>query len=422
MEEDYQPGDAPDWLDPEFQFSVPYARHWFDPATILGNMPLLASQAEEHAGTTLEEFHFIFVLHFLRDLLGLMRAYRAAGLQPSKCVVLFKPYMYPNLEVIRRTLEADDYLVAPLRFADRVIQAQISEAGQGRGLIVVEDGGYIVPCLHHRFGDRIELCCGAVEQTARGINNDEELSPIRLPIYDVARCQWKEDWESPEIARVAVDNIRRLISDVDLRGRGALVIGYGRVGSRIANLLREDPTNMHTWVYDLDPRKRSAASRDGHWTGESLPDLIRDRDLPKVVIGATGETSIGRVELLSMPSGSYLVSISSDQIEIGVKELYDLAGDPRGIPVSEGVTRYRIQQSGHEILLVARGYPVNFCKVESLPNEVSDLVLTPIFKCTLDLAQKHVDLQPGVYTKEVDRLIDDQRLPQRYERHRSGQS
>jgi hypothetical protein len=54
-----------------------------------------------------------------------------------------------------------------------------------------------------------------------------------------------------------------------------------------------------------------------------------------LIIGATGQTSIGRAELLNMEHNTCLVSASSDQREIGLIELESLTQNKEIIKVGD---------------------------------------------------------------------------------------
>src|ERR1051325_5466795 len=65
---------------------------------ILGVMPTLRSLAkakQQELGNILDGYHFIFILHFLSDLLGFMEAFRMLGLPWERAHFLYKDYRYP---------------------------------------------------------------------------------------------------------------------------------------------------------------------------------------------------------------------------------------------------------------------------------------------------------------------------------------
>ena len=107
-----------------------------------------------------------------------------------------------------------------------------------------------------------------------------------------------------------------------------------------------------------------------------------------LVIGCSGETSIGREEILSLSHGTYLVSASSDQREIGLMELEALSSSKKPLKNENGIkigTSYTICGQNKVIHLVADGFPINFWYSESMPNQVSDLILSLIYVSAIGL-------------------------------------
>jgi len=279
--------------------------------------------------------------------------------------------------------------------------------------LIVEDGGYLVPLIHTAFRDDLASFAGAVEQTTKGVRQDEAVVPLGFPVLSVAGAKVKTQKESPEIARLVWTNAQRLLWYQDLRGRPVLVVGYGSIGRNLAFHLRSNGIKVR--VFDKDERRRDQARNDGYDVGDDLPNLIgRQSDL--IVIGTTGNTSIGVNEILALGNNSVLVSASSDQREIAVADLRKLSDDGAGElithPASEESCghRYRILKTRSEITLLADGYPVNFWNVESLPYGIAQVALVPLFLSTLAIADPHPHCkctgQPD--PDLVDRLVDEE--------------
>ncbi len=276
----------------------------------------------------------------------------------------------------------------------------------GDKLLVVEDGGYVVPMLHRKVPDYASICVGAVEQTTRGIRNDRALDNLRIPVLSVAESDIKVLNESPEVAKTVVSNIRRLLTNEVFSGKRALVIGYGSVGANIAKILK-DSEKMLVAVHDSDINRKVRARMDGFETFDTIKEALERR---KFVIGATGETTIGQAEINCLEHDTYLISASSDQREIGLEYLErynETKTTLRGVG-----TRYRLNANKHEVNLVADGYPVNFWGAESMPNRISDLVLTPLFLCTVELAKGSRSAPAGIQKQFVDQLIADKAVLQ----------
>lgn len=397
--------------------STVYDAASINPDEVLEDMPLLAYYSKRNQGDHLNNYHFIFILHFLRDLIALVEAFRRAGMDLSAVHFLYKPYLYPHAEVIARQLTGlgCDVILLTEATVQRVVNNILEESKKdGRKIIVVEDGGYVTPYVHRIMPDTCQnYILGAVEQTRNGINKvNETVSRLRVPLLSVAEARLKRQYESPMVAAAVLQNILRLRPNEYFQGKTALVIGYGSVGYHIANELKNSlPWRMKTEVYDLDVELRKKAREDGHIVDDNIRSLIPDA---RLVIGITGRTSIRRDEILLLRHRCVLLSSSSDQVEIDLGALRDLSGKPH--PLTEpGIGKvgdiYRLTSNKNEILLLAEGFPINFWKTESLPNKVSQIVLTPLFLCTLALVKRTDEIAIGHPDKDfVDKLLEQEEL------------
>jgi hypothetical protein len=68
--------------------------------------------------------------------------------------------------------------------------------------LIIEDGGYLVPEIH-RFDSIPPFVIGAVEQTARGVWNDETVD-LKIPVLTVAFSEFKKELEAPEVGNAVV--------------------------------------------------------------------------------------------------------------------------------------------------------------------------------------------------------------------------
>lgn len=387
--------------------------------SILSAMPVLqylARKKSSELGEAFANYHFIFILHFLADLLGFIEAFRILGMQWQNAHFLHKPYLYPYKDRIAKQLAnegADVINLTPNSLHTIVGNIIAQSKSDNQRIIVVEDGGYIVPLLHSRFSMDLDRFVGAVEQTTKGLNADRAVMPLKFPVLSVANARIKLEKESPEIATAVWDNIRKLLfrTNRDLRTPKILIVGYGTIGTHLATHLRRNGATVK--IFDSDPDKRSKAKDDGYVVGDTVVELIKGEH-GLIIIGATGTTSIGPQEILAMDHGTILVSASSDQREIGVQELKYLSTDQNGTPLSDPVTGeiighiYRIGQTDNEITLLAEGYPINFWNTESMPLRVSQVAMVPLFLSAVTLVAR-TDLPVGEPDADsVDRIIDDE--------------
>src|SRR5437660_8497308 len=129
---------------------------------------------------------------------------------------------------------------------------------------------------------------------------------------------------------------------------------------------------MGVCVIETDTLRRLKAKHRKDIVAEvysSFTDLPREFvETVRLVVGTTGGPSITKEIMMRLPDGCILVSTSSDQIEIEVKALAQLAGENR-VEIEEGKTEYTFTVDGvaKTLTVLAEGYPINFYASESLP-------------------------------------------------------
>ena len=94
-------------------------------------------------------------------------------------------------------------------------------------------------------------------------------------------------------------------------------------------------------------------------SADSLTGAVKGKLL---VVGTTGETVLGRREILALDHQTYLVSASSDRWEFAVTELDNLSSQNKDI-VEGGRrigTAYLLRGTKKTVNLLADGTPINF--------------------------------------------------------------
>ena len=381
--------------------------------SIRKRMPILGylgnKCSTEFSEKPLKNLNFLIVLHFLKDLIIFLEACEKLGLDPSRAYLFYKPYLYPHKEEITSHLRAKGYHVEPLESIKNILE-NLNSQELHEQFIVIEDGGYIVPLLHERFTRLLEKTLGAVEQTTRGVRNDREISDLKIPVLNVAECRIKSEIEPPHVADAVVRNLENMLSAEKLRGARVAILGYGTIGEEIARRMRDK--GMRITIYDPDPSKLAKAREDGFETVNESYNAVKDKLL---VVGCSGETSIGQEEILSLSHGTYLVSASSDQREIELSELEFLSSDKKLLEDDNRRkigTIYTIRGKNKEIYLVADGFPINFWYNESMPDQVSDLVLSLIYVSVIKLANDDFENE----IKSIDEISEKYEIARMYER------
>jgi S-adenosylhomocysteine hydrolase len=371
----------------------------------------------------LGKYILLLVLHFTPDLRFFLSALEKLGSRPKNTFLLAKPYLYPEKDRIAKEIKNNGYhLFMPSAYPlEEEVKKMVSKAvkmakRERRKLLILEDGGYIVPLLHRDFVRELRYCRGAVEQTTKGIKRDRKIGKkrgrrgskrIKIPIMNVAECEFKRTYEPPIIGPVIVRCIRDLLPATHLRGKRALIIGFGPMGKSISKHLYQIE-GMKIYVAE---KKVKLWNKKSHFVTQFVrraSDVIHKCNL---IVGTTGNKSIGWEEISKLSHNCILVSASSDQDEIDIDELKRCAGDETNIRRIKVVgTKYKI--GGKEVILLADGYPINFFHSRSIPNESVDPILSALFLSLIEVAYHKI--RPGIHTRRVDTLLQQEKLVERF--------
>lgn len=135
-----------------------------------------------------------------------------------------------------------------------------------------------------------------------------------------------------------------------LRGRPALVLGFGKLGSSIALLLHAK--GVHVTVYDIDPVRRAQAFSQGFSVAWDRDRALKSAGL---VLCATGALSLRGEDFPELKNGAYVATVTSSEDEL------ELSGLPNGYAkrgAADHITRY--ETTGHYFYLLNGGEAVNF--------------------------------------------------------------
>ncbi|HWX18703.1 MAG TPA: NAD(P)-dependent oxidoreductase [Candidatus Binatia bacterium] len=376
----------------------------------------------------------LLVLHFLSDLIPFVDALHCLGCDYENIHLVAKPYPYSRRDEVSHTLESRGVNIQRASASVSVEQcaettlralAERKPSAGSQKVLVIEDGGYFAPLLHRReFSALLRRCVGIVEQTQKGINNDRkriQKRKLKVPILSVAESRFKKDYESPEIGRVAIQNISRFTPNTKLSGHHAIVFGFGSVGREVASHLT-NAFNMAVSVVDTDQLAELRAQHCKAFVAEAADQFanLRYGDCATLVVGTTGRLSIDQSVLRALPDGAVIVSTSSDQVEIDLKSLARLAKG-RVKEIALGKHEFTIENArGRKtrLTLLAEGYPINFYGSESLPNDTIDPVMTLLLLCAVELAlgsrKSPPTYKPRFLTSEVNDITDKYNLVRQF--------
>lgn len=187
----------------------------------------------------------------------------------------------------------------------------------GESKFIISDiGGYFAYSLHdikNHFGENF---LGVIEDTENGFKKYLENKIIPCPIYSVARSPLK----SPEDTLVADSTIysaERVLREKNevLRGRKALVIGFGKIGFSIAKNLSKK--QVATKVWDTNSIKLVQALSEG-FDICNRQNYLKNIDL---IFSITGNKCLNDKELNKIKGKVYIFSITSSDDEFDFKKL-----------------------------------------------------------------------------------------------------
>jgi len=359
------------------------------------------------------------ILHFLRDLIPFVEGMKNLGLEMGNAYFFYKDYPYPQKEGIKTWLLEQGAIVEPRsKIPQYLDQLNAMPSGSIGGILIIEDGGFIVPEIHRKFTNLIPHVIGSVEQTTRGIRNDEAIREIQFPVISVATSKLKGTFEPQYIGKAVAENIKRLLPDIALNGKTIGIFGFGTIGREVAEWFRSNKSIVS--VYDLSAENSLSAQQSGFPLSSSPEQNGQNKNF---VIGASGNESINSRVIANLTHGTYLVSASSELYEIDIDELTRLQSRTSQLKKSGGEvigTDFELPPSKRIIHVIANGYPINFWGFESMPNEASDLIMSLIFLCACELGSGS-SYAKGIDAESVDAIAKEHKLAEKFlEIHKQG--
>ncbi|MBX7101756.1 MAG: NAD-binding protein [Myxococcaceae bacterium] len=385
-----------------------------------GRLPLLDASVDDLKGATpLRGKNFLWVTHALGSTVTLAHALKEAGLSVAKSVVVSSPYGTNDGvgEALRE--EGFDLRTPPLDTAayraevEKAVDAMVKlHRKNHQPVVVMDDGGLVAAVLHSKpeYAD-VRRAFKIVEQTNGGITYDEQLS-LETPVVSMAGAETKK-LEGPMVGRaVAAKTVQALGPQLGkLAGRPVTVVGYGTIGSAVAEALAAQGAKVT--VVESSPAHQAEA-REAGYTVKSLAAALSKAD---VVVGTTGRTSVDLEHLKLLHDGAVFLSASSKQVEFAMDALDEAASrattlDPHAPIVRLPNVEYTVD--GKTLVALGDGWPINFDgDVNSVPVEEIQITRALMFECIVQAAglSNHARDAKGLIPFEASR---DEKLMKRW--------
>jgi len=385
--------------------------------TIRQRMPLTASAPDWLAPGSkrpLEGLGAVFTIHHQRDFLVMLESAVALGLDPRHILVIDKEYEYLYRHRvdghIRRVLGARTASYSQL---EPTLEEFFKELrARWQRALLIDDGGYLLPQIAEGSPVNRQFVAGVVEQTSSGIVALEPYLPrLEIPIFDVAESDLKETVEARGVAAAGWRSLQNVLPDVHWNGRRALVCGYGRIGRALAHELARE--SVQVGIYDIHYARLVSALEDGFATHDSVGDAVRQWQ-PDLIFGATGRARWGANLFEALQRDCVMVSLTSRDYEFDKAFLEQRATEIRSI--ADVGTRYVIptETGPRAALLVADGFPINFYRAESMPNEQSDLILAAMLLGSVAIVARRAEFSPGLNREKSNQIINEHAILTRY--------
>jgi S-adenosylhomocysteine hydrolase len=384
-----------------------------------------------------------FALHFLTSIIPFARGCKELGLPPERSVFFFKEYEYPHKKTIHDWLEEEGFTVRSVEEIEGFVKEKESAMRpDSPPLLIVEDGGYLVPRLHREKSPLLKQVIGAVEQTTKGLRATEawghqmhagsDLDDIlQFPLLSVPDSTIKLGVEPGIIGDQVVQCIQGLSNQILLQGAQVGLIGLGTIGMEV--FYRLLAARAIVTGYDPQLSRRLQFHIQGGKLASTPAEAVRDK---RLVIGCAGGPSIDGGVLPHLSHGCFLASASSDRVEIdwqwlearaASKERFGIRDEKLQIGRLWGGTRYVLRGTPQkEINLLADGYPVTFWGFPGMPHPGGDLVMTVILVAAANLAARNTrdrktetasPYPNGIRRKAIDHLDDEFKILHEYVQH-----
>ena len=232
---------------------------------------------------------------------------------------------------------------------------------RGKKVVIVDIGGYFAESVTEIAAKCDGQIVGVLEGTENGISKYEESdaidgSPNAPPVITVARSPLKlpEDYLVASGVVFSIEAVLRQEIHEPIETRQATVIGYGRIGSSIAQILRG--RGITTDIHDTDPIKLAEAAARGFIAHRNLSDAIVSKSL---IICATGNKSLCSHDFRVLKSGCCVASVTSADDEF---DLTNLESEFNKSELSDNLTVYTLNKhdSRKSFLLLGNGNAANF--------------------------------------------------------------
>jgi adenosylhomocysteinase len=360
-------------------------------------MPVLAALRERFARERpLEGRRVAACLHITAETANLVRALVAGGAEVALCAA--NPLSTQD-DVAAALISEHGAAVLGVRGEDRAAYERHLHALLERGPeILIDDGAELIVAAHAGDGARAAGVLAATEETATGLVRLRAMAAaaeLRCPVLAINESLTERVFNDRYgTGQSTLDGLLRA-TNLLLAGRAVVVLGYGSAGRGVAQ--RAKGMGAAVIVCEVDAVRALEARMEGF----EVMSAIAAARVGEVFITVTGAPDVLRREHFElMRDGAVLANAGHFDVEISLRELAELAGEPReALPL---VDEYIV--AGRRLHVVAKGRVVNLAAAAGHPASVMDLSFAAQALAVAAVASGRVERAPGVHA--VSEAVD----------------
>lgn len=269
--------------------------------------------------------------------------------------------------------------------------------------VIIDDGSDVVATLIKERAGQIGQIIGTTEETTTGIvrlRAMEGAGVLTFPAMAVNNAQTKHFFDNRYgTGQSTLDGIIRA-TNILLAGRTLVVLGYGWCGKGVA--LRARGMGSNVVVTEIDPIKAVEAVMDGF----RVMPIAEAAALGDIFVTVTGNRHvIDGQHFASMKDGAIVCNSGHFDLELNLSALREMSDSPETL--RPFVEEYRVNSTGHRIIVLGEGRLINLAAAEGHPASVMDMSFANQALSVEYLVKKRGELKPGVHVlpQEVDTEI-----------------
>jgi adenosylhomocysteinase len=270
--------------------------------------------------------------------------------------------------------------------------------------IIIDDGSDVVATLLKERPGQVKEVFGSTEETTTGIQRlkaMETAGVLPFPSIAVNNAQTKHFFDNRYgTGQSTLDGIIRA-TNILLAGRTLVVVGYGWCGKGVA--LRARGMGSNVVVTEVDPIKAVEAVMDGF----RVMPMGQASAIGDIFVTVTGNRHVIDGEHFSrMKDGAIVCNSGHFDLELNLVALREMsATDP--VTIRPFVEEYKVQSSGHRVIVLGEGRLINLAAAEGHPASVMDMSFANQALSVEFLVKNKGKLAPGVHLlpAEVDTEI-----------------